>query len=153
MKHCPKCGVVKSLDEFHRRRESPDGRASHCKVCRLAYQREYGSLNREALRKKSRAWYAANKERASADNRRRRLSTYGLTIEQYEERLRSQGGRCAICRTSQPGTTGRFVVDHCHDAGHVRGLLCGRCNRGIGLLGDHPEILRLALAYVEAGAR
>ena len=79
---------------------------------------------------------------------------YRLTLGDYETLLASQGNRCALCGTSTPGGKGRFHVDHDHyfhphdKKGH-RGLLCDRCNKGLGYFGDDPDRLRLAIAYLE----
>jgi hypothetical protein len=83
----------------------------------------------------------------------RLLKKYGITIDQYEAMLQQQGGRCAICGTSEPGVTvgGHltiFRVDHCHTTGAVRGLLCNRCNSGLGHLGDDPARVEAALRYL-----
>jgi hypothetical protein len=76
-----------------------------------------------------------------------RLRKYNLRPEEFDAMLNSQGGRCAICRTNDPGPKG-FVVDHDHSAGHVRGLLCNNCNRAVGLLKDDPAVLERARKYV-----
>ena len=74
---------------------------------------------------------------------------YGITIEDYDRMLEDQGGRCAICRTNDPGGSGsRFAVDHDHKTGKVRGLLCQNCNTGIGLLQDNVLILEQAIRYL-----
>lgn len=82
----------------------------------------------------------------------RRLTTlkslYGLTQADYDRLLALQYGRCAICRTDDPGPHGCWGVDHDHVTGRVRGLLCDRCNVGIGCLRDDPEILMAAARYV-----
>ncbi|NBU34381.1 hypothetical protein EBS40_07195 [bacterium] len=73
--------------------------------------------------------------------------TYGITLEQYDELLESQGGVCAICR--EMCVSGRrLCVDHDHDTGKVRGLLCGRCNFGIGSLRTIKN-LAMSIAYLE----
>ncbi|GGP31473.1 hypothetical protein GCM10010501_72640 [Streptomyces libani subsp. rufus] len=83
-------------------------------------------------------------------------SRYGITAEDYEALLEAQGGACAICR--EPCTTGnRLSVDHDHECcpGRrscgkcIRGLLCTRCNPGIGYFRDNVELLRRAVAYLE----
>ncbi len=85
-------------------------------------------------------------------NRLRRL--YGMSLDDYEARLREQGGRCAICGGTDPqqkaGPNGAsdFVVDHDHSTGAVRGLLCGGCNTGLGLFRDDPVRLEAALRYL-----
>lgn len=78
----------------------------------------------------------------------RRLRRYGLTQDDYDEMLRSQGGRCAICRTDAPGPKG-FTIDHCHGSGGVRAILCGACNTAFGLLRESVETARAMLAYAE----
>lgn len=81
-------------------------------------------------------------------------SKYGLSVEEYEKLLLSQNGCCAICGTSDPKSKnaasrrGGFPVDHDHKTGKIRGLLCGHCNTGMGLLGDSIEILKKAIAYL-----
>jgi hypothetical protein len=75
---------------------------------------------------------------------------YSMSVEQYEELLSYQDGRCAICRELPRGTKrGKLNVDHCHETGAVRGLLCSTCNTGIGKLGDSIEGLERALAYLK----
>jgi hypothetical protein len=73
---------------------------------------------------------------------------YGLTHEQYKSLLISQGSRCAICRTKTPRGRGEWAVDHDHTTGKVRGLLCTKCNTGIGLFDDDPARLRAAIKYL-----
>jgi hypothetical protein len=74
---------------------------------------------------------------------------YGMTIEDYEARLEAQGGVCAIC-LAEPGKR-RLAVDHDHDSGRVRGLLCSQCNTGLGSLQDDPDLVWLAFQYLEGG--
>lgn len=74
-------------------------------------------------------------------------STYGIDEAQYEALYLAQNGACAIClRPPQPGSV--LVVDHNHESGGVRALLCSACNTGIGLLGDDPVRLRAAELYL-----
>jgi len=80
--------------------------------------------------------------------RARALQSYGITIEQYDELLRAQGGVCAAC--AAPPTEKRLLdVDHDHRTGRVRGLLCRRCNRALGSLRDDPELARKLATYLE----
>lgn len=71
---------------------------------------------------------------------------YGISAEQAAKLLDSQDGKCAICRVIPAG---HWNIDHCHDTGSVRGVLCSGCNLGIGSLGDDPVLLRHAVAYLE----
>jgi hypothetical protein len=75
---------------------------------------------------------------------------YGITIEEYDQLLVLQEGVCAICKKSC--TSGkRLAVDHDHESGIVRGLLCRKCNRGIGLFHDSLELLQSAANYLNRG--
>lgn len=73
---------------------------------------------------------------------------YGLTVEEFDGMLAAQDGRCAICATDTPGVKG-WCVDHCHDSGRVRGVLCTSCNTAIGQMKDNPVRLRAAADYLE----
>ena len=74
---------------------------------------------------------------------------YGISLKVYNELLEKQGGHCALCPATEPGS-GRdhFCVDHDHVTGRVRGLLCYRCNLGLGQFKDRPEVLRTAITYL-----
>lgn len=103
---------------------------------------------RANLQRISKLWKTRNPERqARADRTSRLRSRYGIEPSTYERMLEEQGGLCAICR--RPCSTGRRLsVDHDRRTKRVRGLLCNRCNRGIGYLGDDAERLEEAVAYL-----
>lgn len=76
---------------------------------------------------------------------------YGISLADYDRMYEEQDGACAICRLPQNSKRNtRFCVDHDHDTGCVRGLLCDSCNRGIGLLKDDPRLLDRAAQYLRA---
>lgn len=78
-----------------------------------------------------------------------RLRTvYGLTVQGYEEILAKQNHSCAICERVEPTGYG-WHVDHCHSTNKIRGILCSKCNQGIGLLDDKIETLKKAIKYLE----
>jgi len=79
----------------------------------------------------------------------RRLSAYDLTAQAYLALGESQGWCCAICGRSQDELTRSLVVDHAHDTGTVRGLLCHACNIGIGHFADNVNNIRHAADYVQ----
>ena len=85
-----------------------------------------------------------------ASNRRRWLQRkFGVTPEWFDEKLASQNGACAICRSETPSGQGAFHVDHCHASNKVRGLLCTRCNTGLGMFRDDTDTLLAAVYYLE----
>jgi hypothetical protein len=114
------------------------------------------AVTREQKRAWERNYYQANKQKRLERQRRFReenpqayrdwylRTKYGLTQGEFEAMLASQGGLCAIC--SLPMGTPK--IDHNHDTGEVRGLLCSPCNTGIGHLKDSPEVLFAAYQYV-----
>src|SRR6202000_1330586 len=74
---------------------------------------------------------------------------YGLTREMWDAMFEAQGGLCALCRKRSTGRgNGRMDVDHCHDTGRVRGLLCRHCNIALGVLGDSPEKIEKVMDYL-----
>jgi len=78
------------------------------------------------------------------------LKQYGLTVEQYEQMVIDQDNKCKICGKSEPGGYGKhWHVDHDHENGVVRGLLCESCNTGLGKFKDSPELLEKALLYLK----
>jgi hypothetical protein len=82
---------------------------------------------------------------------------FGIGEEDYAALFEKQGGKCAICGSDSPkgrksgrgGKVNNFYVDHCHQTGKVRGLLCNHCNRGLGLLGDNLAALESAVTYLK----
>lgn len=73
---------------------------------------------------------------------------YGININTYLEMLKDQGDVCKICK-QECKTKYSLSVDHDHKSGKVRGLLCNRCNRAIGMFEDNPNLLRLAAQYID----
>lgn len=125
------------------------------KKCHNCYMRWYKRTHpeyREYAKKRRREWYHNEGGRDTQRNTAFQKA-YGISLADYEQMLVEQDGRCAIC--GQPPKDRRLAVDHDHETGRVRGLLCyGHCNRAIGLLRDNPELLRRAAEYLErASAR
>jgi hypothetical protein len=103
---------------------------------------------------KSRSYHKAyrQKERAKEQIKKYMLKAiYGLSLEDFNSMMEGQGGACAICGTRNWGKTGPSV-DHNHETGAVRGLLCNQCNSGLGMFRDNPGTVKLAVAYLERNA-
>lgn len=127
-KTCPTCEVEKDASEFWKMSASRDGLQVKCKACQTAYEK---------------ANYGPGRGRPGARARYFR-QTYGLTEDQLAARKVDQGCVCAICGEHR----GALVVDHDHQTGAIRGLLCHQCNRGLGMLGDSVDSITAALAYL-----
>lgn len=112
-------------------------RAEHCEEL-ATYRKRYDAK-----------YYVEHRE----DNRKCGLrSRYNLTLEQYQEILDNQGGRCFICGRHQSEFTKKLHVDHDHITGKIRGLLCTSCNTALGLLKDNIDYLIKAIQYLQESA-
>ncbi|HEU0132894.1 MAG TPA: endonuclease VII domain-containing protein [Mycobacteriales bacterium] len=125
-KTCPRCGRTFPLEGFAVNRTRSRGIGAYCLDC-----------HNEIVR--------ANKEKNHGSTRNDHLKRrYGMTAEEVAVLIEEQGGRCAICR-ERPAEH----VDHDHDTGEVRGVLCFTCNCGLGNFRDRPDLLDLAVHYLE----
>jgi hypothetical protein len=128
-KPCPECGVIERklfyLDSTGRKTNA------RCKPCHKKHVSKY--------------WHSKSREEKQATRVR---AMYGIEPEEYLQMHKSQQGRCAICG-EEPTTKRGLHLDHCHETGKVRGLLCHGCNTGIGSFGDDPELLKKALDYLK----
>jgi len=126
MKTCYVCGETKELSEYYRHSKRKDKRQTHCKPC-------YKELQT--------GWYYKRK--------------YGITVEERDNLLLKQKGRCAICEIEvefcKKGNNigSNAVIDHCHSTGTIRGVLCGSCNTGLGSFKDNPTSLTKAVEYLK----
>lgn len=103
----------------------------------LLKQKEYYARNRERCKEVNRLWRAANM--TPELNRERQLKhRYGISVAEYNRLFEKQGGKCALCNNVNGHMfhRTRLQVDHCHETGRVRGLLCTGCNRGLHILED-----------------
>jgi Recombination endonuclease VII len=90
------------------------------------------------------------KYRVKHSHAKRIAKVHGMSAEDYDYFVRAQRGRCAICRrTAEEAKQRHLSIDHCHETGRARGLLCGRCNWTVGVIKEDPAIARSLLAYVE----
>lgn len=99
-------------------------------------------------------YYQRNKEKNKKQTRDNKLKRcYGITLDDYNKMLLKQEGKCCICGRTQkeaaPGRKGNLVVDHCHETGKVRGLLCHHCNAALGQFQDDVKVMRRAIKYLK----
>lgn len=88
--------------------------------------------------------------RTQEDNWERSIkSKFGVDREEYHSMLDKQGGKCGLCGDAVCQSGKRLAVDHCHETGAVRGVLCYNCNTGLGKFRDNPEVLRKAAEWIE----
>ena len=104
---------------------------------------EYRKLNKERLSEINKIYYQNNQRKALGWN----LAKYGLSVEKFEEMSRRQGDVCSIC-FKKCANKKRLSVDHNHDTGVIRGLLCNNCNRALGLIGDDINFFKNAIKYL-----
>ena len=137
-KECRKCGEILPHSYFHKDSSNKYGLAYWCKDCANHSSRRCHRLRNAnpAYKQAKRSDYFKHK--------------YGLSLEQYKEKLFSQDSKCAICRVELPESGPLTHLDHCHTTGKLRAFLCTNCNRGLGHFQDSPELLRKAAEYIES---
>jgi hypothetical protein len=144
MKTCSHCGKVKPESEFyprHSRRGRPNAVSSQCKTCMAILARQ--------------RYHKTDPSHITQQKRKYALRNYGISQQEYENLLEEQNWVCKTC--GQPETklhpaTHKVLclsVDHDHQTGRVRGLLCHRCNMALGLVHDDPEILSNMIEHLK----
>ena len=159
-KVCTGCKSQLPIDQFYRNAAKRDGRSEYCKTCktgickrlqvdtpptlictRCKETKPSDSFYLNQLGKHRRSLECKSCQRSGSMKRR-----YGITLEQFDELVRCQNGGCRICGSRPPGVT--LVVDHCHQTGAIRGILCGYCNTGLGFFKDNPDLCKAAENYL-----
>ena len=140
-KRCSKCRVVKPLTEFTKDASghSRDGLKYHCKRCAIEYTNN---------------WKRNNPVTRKLSNRKTKVKLkYGATPETIRLMLEAQNFTCAVCPApisfSATSKKQKPHIDHCHDTGVVRGLLCLTCNTGLGMFQDSRQLLLAAMNYLD----
>lgn len=168
---CLVCLEEKSRDQFHKQSKSKTGLQFRCKVCDKQWHSERYLRDKEKILAQSKVWRKENAEKDEARakiwrdkypekvkiyQRKTHLRKYGISLDEYNKMFEDQNGLCYICHqpeqfihhmTKKPAS---LAVDHCHNTGETRRLLCKSCNNGLGLFKDSPEILRNAANYLES---
>jgi hypothetical protein len=164
-KSCGKCHQLKSIDEFHWDDASHTRKRFECKECGKAKVRAlYASKPemRKRVSEKSTQWANDNPEQHKRHARTVHLRRdYGMNGLDYDNLLTAQGGKCALCGVESVGRygkdakwkAGRWMIDHCHRTGRVRGLLCHKCNVRLGAYEGLMELVGEArlTSYLSSG--
>lgn len=127
---CPRCKNDKLFSEFNKDIHTANGYAIYCQSCNS----EKGKQRYVKYKPKYQNY--------------RLLKKFGVSIEEYETMLKKQDGGCAICSEKYVEGDILFAVDHCHNTGQVRGILCSSCNLGLGHFKDSQTNLSLAIEYL-----
>lgn len=142
---CARCKITKSVDKFNKYMLKI--RCAYCIDCRRTSTAK--NRARPEAKQKHKDWYIQKYEPTAENNRLQKL--YGISLDEYEEMLEKQNYLCAIChqpeQKKRKGRPYRLGIDHCHETGTIRGLLCWRCNCAFGKLRDDPGIIKSALEY------
>lgn len=169
---CIDCKLTKPVADFHGKGSAKDGTPKYQSYCRKCanIRRTARGRNPEVARRASRKHQTANSEliaqrqaarRANditikfAESDRHLWRKYGITRQEWGQRIIDQEYRCAICRmeldlasSTRSNTSVKTCVDHDHDTGMVRGILCDFCNKGLGMFHDDVGLLESAIKYL-----
>lgn len=145
VKTCPKCRESKDYSQFSLDRTRKDGYQRLCKRCCAEETRAGGYIRQYAIK---------NYSKLSLASAARNLKISAKEAEKiYNDAFVLQEGKCAICgeveTRKHKRRTRRLSLDHCHVTGKIRGLLCTRCNFGLGSFRDDLENLQNAIAYLQ----
>jgi hypothetical protein len=164
-KKCIRCGELKPLSEYTIHNRKTGHHRNFCHDCEKKWISKYHKSPHGKETRKD--WVDSNKEKIEEykrfykqDSVRQELSRvyhrarllkeqFGMTVDDYMAMYEKQGGKCAICGMDKNGTRKNFCVDHNHETGKIRGLLCHNCNVSVGLMKDDPLLLRAAATYLE----
>lgn len=165
IKRCPKCKKELLVGEFSGDRARKDGLCPVCRVCvsrqQKVYQKtergrrvrqEYCRRNRERISRYAKEYRRKNRDKIARRGKEWHKKTwfwrkYGVTSEAHEQMYLDQNRCCALC--GEPVPYDKIVTDHDHKTNKIRGLLCQRCNLGLGVFGDTLEGFRRATQYLE----
>lgn len=128
-KQCTKCDKMKTQENYPNDKRNKDGKAAQCKSC---------------VNMQSRIYYKKN----PIVKNERLMRQYGINLQKYNELFSKQSGSCALCKKHQSDLKIALSVDHNHETGHVRGLLCSNCNLLLGHAKDNVEVLKEAISYL-----
>jgi hypothetical protein len=146
MKLCKRCGNVKPLNDFYRRLE----KEARCRQCVSELRKLKYKEDPEKQKERARNYRTRNPEKIRDTKLKQ---SFGVGLEYFNKKYREQNGVCAGCgkpeTTFLRGTLLSLAIDHNHKTGQLRGLLCMRCNLGLGSLDDSIETLENLIVYLK----
>lgn len=151
VKRCKKCQEVFNIDNFYINNANKDGHTSYCKSCDLEKRSLLRNKSPEKYKKAMKTYYHSNKDKWKNI---RLKNEYGISLNDYNKMFKDQNGLCLICEQPETSIDHKYktrkslCVDHCHETGKIRGLLCQRCNSGIGQLKHDKKRLSKAIDYL-----
>lgn len=165
-KTCKRCQMTKDGSDFYKDKRASTGLTANCRTCTQAMNKERANSVSPPSEKtctqcdETKPIHLFTRNNHRRDGRESKCREcrytvarayqveryYGLTPTEFEALLAGQDGKCAICH--RPPKTRALSVDHCHDKGHVRGLLCWPCNRFLGHINDRTDILDNMISYL-----
>lgn len=164
IKRCSKCKEEKNIDFFNKNKGTKDGYNYYCKKCCGIYSKKHHIKNCERINKRNKQYRINNPEKVSEANKQWRINNpekfkemnkrcclkrdYALSLEEYYKMLENQNGCCIICGTHQDKLKIPLCVDHNHSTGKIRGLLCSKCNRGIGMFKEDIKTFYKIIDYL-----
>ncbi len=177
-KTCTGCKQSLPISEFNKCSKSKDGARGRCKKCRsikdinrynkagsksyayakkyrnsnkdkkAVYNRKYKEANKDKILNEAKRWRENNVNKISSSRRKCNYKRrYNTTIEEYDRMFEEQDGVCYIC--GEPSLAKRLAVDHNHETGKVRGLLCARCNIWLGIFENNEELFKQFKIYLK----
>ena len=161
MKACRICEQDKPLTEFTKQKNSKDGLDNRCRPCRAILKKEYYEKNKEQILSKNAEWAKNNRMVTRAIQKRYRdnnpdkckerwlLRKYKINLAEYNKIFEKQEGKCKGCNRHQLEFEIALAVDHCHETGEIRGLLCADCNLALGKVQDNIETLQNLINYLK----
>lgn len=146
MKKCSTCKQLKDFSSFHKNKYTKVGLQSCCKICDKSRLSKWKKNNAASVRKHTSFYRKNNPEQVKRSCRSRDLKRFNnISIEEYDVLFVQQRGCCAGCQRHQFEFKQHLAVDHDHQTGRIRGLLCHGCNTFLGHMKDNPILLSTAL--------
>ncbi len=165
MKKCIKCKLLKKLSDFGLDNREKDKKKTYCKKCMNSYYTKLKEQLPKSMKRCSKCKIIKDKKLFGIDTkgytrskckpcekiraRKNHLKrTYGITLEDYDKMVELQNNKCKICN-KQSSIWENLSIDHCHNTGKIRGLLCSLCNSAIGKFKDDIKLLTSAIKYLK----